>query len=284
MNLLLLAGKSARWFSCVIVLLLASQSYAQDKQFLLQADKKMPQATTNITERLTIVRGIGNYPPLEMIRNSRLTGLHIDMIEYAAEKLGIEVEFISIPWPRAIKEFSTGKVDAIVYFGYTEERAEFSYYHAANILSDTKWVFLALEERADEFKFDHSLSGLENVVIGVQMGYSHGKYFDSMKHLQRDVVLHDDDIEEMLRTRRHDLAMVSYQEFLGAKEQGDFKGIVALSPAVDSDPQYIAFAKVDDENERLKKISELFAKELHLFKNHSDYEALLKSYDFYHYQ
>lgn len=281
---LLLAGKSVRWFTCIIVIFLASQSYGSDNQLLLQANYAVAQANTKITEKLTIARGIGNYPPLEMVKNDRLTGLHIDIIQHAAQKLGIELEFISLPWVRAIKEFSAGNVDAITYFGYTEERAEFSYYHDDNILSDTKWVFLALEERAHEFKFDYSLSGLENVIIGVQLGYSHGKYFDSMKHLQRDVVLHQDDIEKMLKKRRHDLAMMSYQEFLGFKERGKFKGIVALSPAVDSDPQYIAFSKTKDQNGRLKHIAELFAKELRLFKNHQDYDALLKSYDFYHYQ
>ncbi len=51
-------------------------------------------------EKLIIVRGVGNYPPLEMVINGRLTGLHIEMIRHIAYQLNIEVEFISLPWGR----------------------------------------------------------------------------------------------------------------------------------------------------------------------------------------
>jgi len=264
-------------FSCLIILFSASYSFGAENQVSYSSNLQ-------VTETLTVVRGIGNYPPLEMVKDGQLTGLHIDMIKHAAHQLGIEIEFISLPWTRAIKEFSAGNVDAISYLGYTPERSEIAYYHDDNVLSDTKWVFLALEERAHEFKYDRTLSGLENSVIGVQKGYSHGKYFDSMKHLKRDVVTHEFDIETMLKEKRHDLAMMSYQEFLGFKERGDFKGIVALFPEIDSDPQYIVFSRAQDESGRLKRISQLFADQMRLFKSSRDYDVLLKSYDFYRYQ
>lgn len=97
------------------------------------------------------------------------------------------------------------------------------------------------------------MSGLENLIIGVQNGYSHGKYFDSMKHFKRDVVLNEIEIEVMLKNKRHDLAIMSYQEFSGFKERGGFKGIVALSPFIDTDPQYLAFSRVKKDGGRLKK-------------------------------
>jgi polar amino acid transport system substrate-binding protein len=232
-------------------------------------------------DTLTIVRGIGNYPPLEMVENGRLTGLHIEMIRHVAYQLGIDLEFESLPWARAIKHFSAGKSDAISYFGYTKEREGFSLYHEGNVLSNTRWVFLALEERKHEFSFDRSLVGLENLIIGVQHGYSHGKYFDSMKHLKRDVVTNEFDIEVMLKRKRHDLSMMSYEEFLGFKERGDFKGIVALSPFIDIDPQYLAFSRTKNDDGRLKKLSELFAKEFKRFKTSDDYFNLLEKYGFH---
>jgi polar amino acid transport system substrate-binding protein len=240
--------------------------------------------TLVIKEKITIVRGNGNYPPLEMVINGRLTGLHIDMIRHVAYQLDIELEFVSLPWGRAIQHFAEGKFDAISYYGYTEEREIFSYYHQNNILSDTRWVFLALEDRKHEFNFDHNLSGLDNLVIGVQHGYSHGKRFDSMKHLNRDVVMSEFDLERMLKKGRHDLAMMSYQEFLGFKDRGDFDGIVALSPSIDSDPQYIAFSRTKDEVGDLAVLTKLFAEEFHRFKASEEYDELLKSYDFYRYK
>ena len=233
---------------------------------------------------IKIARGSGDYPPLEMVREGVLTGLHIDMILYVAEKLDIEIEFVSLPWGRATKYFSEGKVDAISYYGFTKEREGFAYYHTDNILSETHWVLIALEDRKGEFAFDRSLQGLDNYIVGVQLAYSHGIHFDGMSHFQRDVVKDEFEIETMLNSRRHDLAMMSYQEFLGFKERGDFKGIVALSPSIDSDPQYLAFAKRLDENNQRAELTERFAKEFKKFKISKKYEDLLQSYNFKQYQ
>jgi polar amino acid transport system substrate-binding protein len=261
----------------MIFLVIASRSFLRLFCILMM----FSTAYVCAAEKLTIVRGIGNYPPLEMLNDGQLTGLHIDILRHVADTLNIEIEFTSLPWGRAIKYFSEGKFGAISYFGYTKEREEFSYYHPDNVLSDTDWVFLALEERKDEFNIDPSLSGLEDLVIGVQNGYSHGKYFDSLKTLKRDVVINEFSLERMLKKRRHDLAMMSHQEFLGFQERGDFQGIVALSPEINSDPQYIAFSRINSNHKRLKVLSELFAKGIKRFKTSADYENLLIKYDFH---
>jgi hypothetical protein len=117
--------------------------------------------------------------------------------------------------------------------------------------------------------------------MGLQNGYRHGKYFDSLKTLKRDVVIDQFSLEIMLKKRRHDLAIMSHQEFLGFQERGDFQGIVALSPEINSDPQYIAFSRINSNHKRLKVLSELFAKEIKRFKTSADYENLLIKYDFH---
>lgn len=218
-----------------------------------------------------------------MVEGNRVTGLHIEIIRYVTSQLGMSVEFVSLPWVRAIKKFADGEVDAITYFGYTKEREEFSFYHAGNILSNTRWVFLALEERKHEFIFDRSLAGLEDLIIGVQHGYSYGEYFDSLDNITRDIVLNEADVELMLKKRRHDLALMSYQEFSGFKERGDFNGIVALEVEIASDPQYIAFSRTNSDHIRLKRLSKLFAEELERFKASEEYTELLKKYEFHRY-
>lgn len=268
---------------CAIQLPLSS-AFASESELIHTISSHSTNASSASINKITIARGIGNYAPLEMIENGKLTGLHIDLITYAASRLGVEVEFISLPWGKALKAFSAGDIDAISYFGYTKERAELAYYYAGNILSDSKWVFIALEDRALEFTIDHTLAGLGDYVIGVQEGYSYGEYFDQKNDLQRDVVVDVKDLERNLKSKNHDLAMISYQEFLGFKEQGYFEGIGALTPAVGSDPQYIAFSRAKNGNSQLRNIAELFAKELELFKSSDEYRALLKHYNFYHYQ
>ena len=236
------------------------------------------------TEIITIARGSGDYPPLEMVEQGILTGLHIDMIRHVAKNLNVNVEFLSLPWARAVKYFSEGKVDAISYYGYTKKREVFSYYQSGNILSDTRWVLIALEERKQEFVFDRNLKGLEDYIIGVQLGYSHGMHFDKMKHFKRDVAIDEFALERMLNNHRHDLAVMSYQEFLGFKQRGDFDGIVALSPSIDLDPQYLAFAKNFDIDNSREKMAKRFSEEFELFKLTEKYKNLLEKYDFDSYQ
>jgi len=263
-----------RIFKCMLLALLSLA-------FILPIEKVH---SSERIQNITIVRGIGDYPPLEMIEDGQLTGLHIDMIRYIADKLDINVEFLSLPWGRAIQYFSSGKAHAISYYGYTKQRELHAIYHTENILSNTRWVFLALEERKNEFSFDRNLNGLEKLVIGVQHGYSHGEYFDSMKHLVRDMVLTEFDLERMLKNKRHDLAMMSHQEFLGFKKRGDFQGIVALTPSIDTDAQYLAFSrniKLKGEGEVLAKA---FAIEFRKYKNSQAYKNLLNRYQFQDYR
>lgn len=236
------------------------------------------------TKIIKIARGSGDYPPLEMVEEGVLSGLHIDMIRHVAKKLNVKVEFISLPWARAVKYFYEGKVDAISYYGYTKKREEFSYYQLGNILSDTRWVLIALEERKHEFVFDRNLKGLEDYIIGVQLGYSHGMHFDEMKHFKRDVAIDEFALERMLNNHRHDLAVMSYQEFLGFKQRGDFDGIVALSPSISLDPQYLAFAKNLDVDKTREKMAKMFSEEFEVFKLSEKYKSLLKKYDFDSYQ
>lgn len=265
----------------LITVLAFGQSFSALGDVNVRDERTFPKQIPN---KIQIVRGAGNYPPMEMVEGGVLTGLHIEMIYYVANKLNIEVEFLSLPWARAIKYFSEGNSHAISYFGFTEKRKVFSYYHRGNVLSDTRWVLLALEERKNEFQFDRDLQGLGDVVIGVQNEYSHGIHFDSMKHLQLDVVLHEFDLEKMLKNKRHDLVMMSHQEFLGFKKRGDFKGIVALSPSIDSDPQYIAFSKLNDTDGILKNLSLQFSLEMERLKASPDYQKLLDRFNFHQYQ
>lgn len=232
-------------------------------------------------QKIVLVRGDGAYPPFEMMEEGQLAGLHLDIIKYAAEQLNIIVEVHSLPWKRAIKLFSEGQVDAISYFGFTEERARFSYFNDGNILSQAHKVLLVLDERKDEFEIDKNLSFLGNAVVGVQLGYSYGRHFDEMTHINKDEVVSEADVELMLNKRRHDLAIMNYQQFQGYKQRGGFHNIVALEAAFDTVAQYIAFSRTGDLDQRRKRLTEAFSTEIKRLKRSPGYDEMLRKYDFY---
>ena len=59
-------------------------------------------AGTAFAEKLSIVRGDGDYPPYEMILDGKLKGVHVDLVKRVAAKLDFKVEFESVPWSRAV--------------------------------------------------------------------------------------------------------------------------------------------------------------------------------------
>ncbi|WP_019614869.1 substrate-binding periplasmic protein [Psychromonas ossibalaenae] len=70
-------------------------------------------------ESLLIVRSARSNPPQEIITSdNKMTGLHIDIIYTIAGILKIKIEFISVPWKRAIRMMKNGEADAITYTRY----------------------------------------------------------------------------------------------------------------------------------------------------------------------
>ncbi len=68
------------------------------------------------------------YPPYYFIKNGKLVGLCIDIINYSAEELGIEVVYEQFPWNRMLHNAKTGKVDAIMPLFKTKEREAFLFF------------------------------------------------------------------------------------------------------------------------------------------------------------
>ena len=68
------------------------------------------------------------YPPYQYSENGRVVGIHNDIVEEAAKNLGIKVEIILVPWPRALQMVKTGKADGIFSIFKTKEREEYLYF------------------------------------------------------------------------------------------------------------------------------------------------------------
>ncbi|MCP4750928.1 MAG: amino acid ABC transporter substrate-binding protein, partial [Proteobacteria bacterium] len=68
-----------------------------------------------MAEDVLFARVNANYAPFEMVVDGKLTGLHIELVYATASRLGVNVEFQSLPWKRAIHMVEIGTADAITY-------------------------------------------------------------------------------------------------------------------------------------------------------------------------
>lgn len=226
---------------------------------------------------LRIVRPEGNWPPKEMVVDGYLTGIHIELIREAADRLNLSVTFIAFPWPRAIDMVKTGRADAITFMSPTEERKRFGYFLTGNILSTAPVGLVTLKETALRIGFSGDLRALELYKIGTIRGYSYGDAFDHATWLQKDSgATNDRQLLRKLQAGRFEIVAayihdISYQ----AQTMGILGDIKMLRPYLSQgQANYLVFSKANHH----ASLAQRFADTLIAFKSTPRYRELLKKF------
>ncbi|MCV2370579.1 substrate-binding periplasmic protein [Roseateles oligotrophus] len=223
---------------------------------------------------ITVVRGDESYPPFEMLVDGRLTGLHIDLVEAAARKLGVSVKWDSLPWKRALRMVEEGQADAVTYITRTPDREAWAIFQDGNVLSSSEVRFIVLKEQAGQITFDGNLARFlaQHRPIVVR-GFAFGNVeLDALKKLEGNNM---QDVVRMLKAGHSDIAVVNWGDFVGAfKGKPELAQVAPLKPPILSLHNYIAFSRSKkDEDLALR-----FAAALSEYKNTAEYAALLRRY------
>jgi polar amino acid transport system substrate-binding protein len=228
-------------------------------------------------ETLTVVRGEGDYFPVEYVENGKLTGLHIDLIRAVADELNITVEFESLPWNRGVFDFKQGKYDAMSHLSRTEERENFAHFIKGNIISSAKTYPIILSSRRDEIAFDGTLTSLTAYIIAVGAGYRYGVPFDSASFLSKYEIPTptQEVLTKLLRLERVDVIIGSRRNLLQVHSEYEVNETYhVFEQPVASDDSYLAFSKVRNK----LGIARKFAAALSQYKSTQAYMDLLQYY------
>ncbi|MCP4754866.1 MAG: amino acid ABC transporter substrate-binding protein, partial [Proteobacteria bacterium] len=228
-----------------------------------------------MAEDVLFVRVNANYAPFEMVVDGKLTGLHIELVYATASRLGVNVEFQSLPWKRAIHMVKIGAADAITYVGKTPEREKFIHYNDGNVLSSSAYGFVVLSKRADKIRYNGDLQSMRAYKIGAQLGYSYGNAFDQAKYLNKHVVKNVASLINLLLADRIDLAVIDEPEYLQNRNKDKWSKMTFLKPDIIKRNFYVGFSK----KKKLLKLTNRFAKELTAFKRTKDYQRILAKYN-----
>ncbi|WP_375749643.1 substrate-binding periplasmic protein [Vibrio sp. HN007] len=243
---------------------------------LLMLSVQFARAEDTHTRELLIVRGDGDWPPLEMGVDGVNEGLHFDLVRDVAKRLNIKIRFKSFPWKRAIEMVRSGKADAITYMSYTQERTIFGIFLEDNILSHSDIALFTLKENADKIKFTGNLRELENYSIGTLKGYAYEDEFDAADYLEKDnLSAHEKQLVLKIVKGRLPIAIGNVSDIkYFAKELGVGDQIAFLEPhIIDKQANYIVFSKLRDDG-----IARLFADEMKKYKQTQSYQDLLQKY------
>lgn len=81
---------------------------------------------TNLFAKDTLIVGLSEYPPYYYTDSSgSWVGLSLEVLREVAEKAGIKLKIVPVPWSRAIKYIKVGEIDLMLNITRTKEREKY---------------------------------------------------------------------------------------------------------------------------------------------------------------
>lgn len=196
-------------------------------------------------ETVIVVRGDGDYPPYEMMGDQKLIGAHIELIEAAAKEVGVEVEFQSVAWSRALEMARRGMADAVSFASKTADREHYLLFDDGNVESVFSYGFFARRDDDKAIEWQGELSHLQPYKIGVLRNYAYPETFLEFAGLQR--IEHVGNNEILLRAlfnKRIDLLIGGTVEVQSAARAiGVADRLRLLQPTFGHKSSYLAFSR-----------------------------------------
>jgi polar amino acid transport system substrate-binding protein len=187
---------------------------------------------------IRVARGNEDYPPNEMHVNGKLTGLHVEVMEAVAAKIGHKIVWDELPWPRAQKCAEDGECDAITYISPSPEREKWGVFLAGNVLSQVEMRFMVHKSNSGKITFNgNAPEFLSGKTLLTLIGYNYGPDVAKAKKYEvKDLAT----MTAMVIDKRYDVSVVNANDFAGLKSRED---LVLLNPPVWVSKSFVAFSK-----------------------------------------
>lgn len=213
------------------------------------------------------------YPPYQYSENGRVVGIHNDIVEEAAKNLGIKVEIILVPWPRALQMVKTGKADGIFSIFKTKEREEYLYFPKWGI-SKAKNIFITY--KGSGIKYSGDFREMKNCTIGILRDNSYGEKFDKADFLIKEDSKTSENLLRKIILKRNKVGIMNYEVAkYHLNKMREEEKIEYLYPFVSEAEIYIAFSKKKKDS---KENAENFSKELEKIRESGRYEKIAEKY------
>lgn len=224
----------------------------------------------------TLVLAAANTHPTAFLVDGEPSGILVDLVTEAYRRAGHSVTIKLMPWARCLEEARNGAVDGVFSSFRLPERERFLAFPKERLSAQTI-AFFARDN--SPLRFDGDLGALSGVKIGVILGTSYGKRFDTA--IEAGLLPRIDQgnsIEGNLRKLvlgRVDL-IPSFRDVAidTAKRLGLLEQIRELAPPIEVVPTYLAFTRVRD----LGKLADDFDRAIASMRQDGSYQRIVERY------
>ncbi|AIR88378.1 substrate-binding periplasmic protein [Pseudomonas cremoricolorata] len=220
-------------------------------------------------ERLRIVSD--DWAPYIYQDNGQPQGLHFEVASEVFKRLGVEVDWVFMPWKRCLAMVEQGQADGILGLFKLPEREAFVLF-PHEPLSQVDFILFQSRARPHSVR---TLDDLNGLTVGTSPGYNYSAEFNEAQGFRREPAPTHIANFGKLALGRIDLLVTDRHvgEYLLHKLHLD-EQIEALPLLIDSKPQYLGLTRKPGR----EQLAQAFAEVLQHFKQEPAYEAIVQRY------
>lgn len=217
------------------------------------------------------------YPPYMYAENdqgaSQAMGLYPTLIEAVFQRMGMQVEMISLPWKRALEMGEKG--EAAVAGIYKNEQRLLIYDYSEPIYTEHLYIYV---KKGASFSYE-TPEDLKGKTVGVIRGWSYGDLFDKAREAGSFSV--EENVSnianfEKLLLGRLDCIIVDELAAKQILQQQGYEGQVEQLPTpVTTNDTFLVFVKPSQQTELLKQFNETLA----AMRQDGSYDGLVKDFE-----
>lgn len=191
------------------------------------------------------------FAPYNYLDHGRFVGADIDILADAALRLGIRMNFVPLPWRRALLAPGMGEADGLFQLAPTPER--FRSWLMVGPLRTTRLVFVVM---ADSPLHDFTgLAALAGLSVGVVNGFTYTPAFDGSSHFRHEGSVDDETGLRKLLLRRADVVVGGEANLRHAMRKLAVENRVRVLPtALDVRGRYVGFPRTAAGGEKAERL------------------------------
>lgn len=217
--------------------------------------------------------GFFDFPPYEYVEGDENGGISTLLVKEIFSRMGLEAEYLLLPWSRALRMIESGEIDAVFEILFKDEREAFIDYSREVLMEEASSLFALDSAR---IPYTGTLDSIQSYRLVLIRDFSYGNSLDiALEAGFFPNVEYSPDIESSVRMLLGGRADILIGDSYGTKvlfhQEGVFESVEELG-VVEVTPTYMGFSKAN----RLEKIRDEFDRTLAEIKGDGTYQRILE--------